>query len=170
VANLIPIGIVVAERCLYLPSLAVCLMAAAVIHRLTEKRAWAGAVVVMALSVTAVFLSARVAVRWRTPLRHWETTAADHPRSPAAHARFALLLLAETARDTPGRDDARLAKADEALNRALALNPRLPEAWHGRGVLAVLRGDCAAAKMHLARALALRPGDPEILQALRACP
>jgi hypothetical protein len=170
VANLLPIGVVVAERCLYLPAAAVSLLAAAGMQRAMETRARLAITAASILVVVSALLSVRVAVRWRTPLIHWETTASDHPRSAGAHARFALLLLHETALDTPRPDDPRLARAEQSIERASQINPRLPEAWHARGVLALLRGDCTTAAPALDRALALRPGDREIVSLRRRCP
>jgi hypothetical protein len=108
-----------------------------------------------------MFLSARVAFRWRTPVAHWASTVMDHPRSAGAHARLALLLLEEAVSDVRPDDD-RLAQAEEATDRALQINDHLPEAWHARGLLAVLRGDCGTLSSALERARALRPGDPEL--------
>lgn len=169
VANVLPIGVVVAERCLYLPAFAVCLIVPAVIHRATEARAHVGIAVLSALVLAGVILSLRVAVRWQTPLSHWEATVSDHPRSAGAHARLALLLLHQAALDTAPADDPRLARAEQEINRALQINPRLPDAWQARGMLALRRGDCATATAALEQALALRPGNAEIKNMLGAC-
>jgi hypothetical protein len=168
VANVLPIGVVVAERCLYLPAFAVCLILPAVIHRAAATRARVRAVVVSALVLAGALLSLRVAVRWQTPLSHWETTLSDHPRSAGAHARFALLLLQQAAPDKASAD-LRLSRVEQAINRASQINPRLPEAWQARGILALRRGDCATATAALERALALRPDSAEIRKLLGAC-
>ena len=115
-----------------------------------------------------MILSARVATRWQTPLSHYQATAADHPRSAGAHARLALLLLQEAGRNAPP-ERAALERAEEAIDRALQINERLPEAWHARGLLAVMRADCARAVPALQRALALRPGDMQVLRLLGRC-
>jgi hypothetical protein len=169
VANVFPIGVVVAERCLYLPAFAVCLIVPAVILRVTEARARIGIAVLSALVLASAILSLRVALRWQTPLSHWEATVSDHPRSAGAHARFALLLLQQAVLDAAPADDPRIARAEQEISRALQINPRLPEAWHARGLLAVGRGDCANATAALEQARALRPGNVEIETALRAC-
>jgi len=170
VANLLPIGIVVAERCLYLPVFTVCLLTGAAIQRASEKRPRIAVALTSTLVVAGLLLSARVALRWRTPLIHWETTAADHPRSAGAHARFALLLLHEAAAAGARLDDPMLARAEQSIERASQINRRLPEAWQARGVLALMRGDCTTAAPALDRALALRPGDRETLSLRRKCP
>ena len=102
--------------------------------------------VIAACLVTAagMGLSARVAWRWHTPLKHWETTVSDHPRSAGAHARLALLLLKDVSEHAGGPDDPRVARAKAALVRALDLNPALSDAWEGKGLLALMRRDCTA--------------------------
>jgi hypothetical protein len=169
VANLIPIGMVVGERCLYLPSVAICLLAGAAYVRL-QARAFRAAVLAICLAaVTGVALSVRVAFRWQTPLRHWETTAADHNRSAGAHARLALLLLQDVA-DTPtAPGDPRLRQAEVAVRRALDINPRLAEAWEARALLAIVQQDCAAAAEALRQAASLRPPSPEMSRLLERC-
>lgn len=169
VANMLPIGVVVGERCLYLPVFAVCLLAGAAYLRGARARPYAAAAAFCAVVVAGMILSARVADRWRTPLMHYQTTADDHPRSAGAHARFALLLLQEAALDEAPPDPAVLERAETAIERALRINERLPEAWHARGRLALLRGDCAAAVPAFERALALRPGDMQVLRLLGRC-
>ena len=169
VANVLPIGVVVAERCLYLPALAVSLVIAASVYCAVPARRHAPAVVAAALVMAGLVLSTRVAFRWRTPLRHWETTAADHPRSAGAHARFALFLLSDLGQKRAPPRDPGYGRADAAIERALQINPRQPDGWHARGVLALMRGDCAAAIPALQRALTLRPADPEIGRLLGAC-
>ena len=126
VSNLIPIGMVVGERCLYLPSVGVCLLGAAAYARLETKRVKAAAAVVSIAAAIGIVLSVRVASRWQTPLKHWETTTADHPGSAGAHARLALVLLKDIADSHGGLDDPRIARTEDALRRALEINPKDP--------------------------------------------
>jgi hypothetical protein len=169
VANVLQIGVVVAERCMYLPVFAVCLIVPAIVFQVARapSRIWMG--VFSALVVASAILSVRVAIRWQTPLSHWAATISDHQRSAGAHARFALLLLQEAALDAARADDPRIARAEQETNRALQINRGLPEAWHARGLLALRRGDCAAATAALEQALLLRPVSAEITNALHAC-
>jgi Flp pilus assembly protein TadD len=103
-------------------------------------------------------------------LTHWASTAADHPRSAGAHARFALLLLQEAFAEGARLEDPRFMQAEQSIERAARINARLPEVWQARGVLALMRGDCATAAPALDRALALRPADREITTLRRRCP
>jgi len=169
VANVLPIGMVVGERCLYLPSIAVSLLFGAACAALSLWRPRLAVVLVCAVCAAGVGLSARVAYRWRSPLRHWETTIADHPQSAAGHARYAILLLSEVAQETSASGDPRVGRAEEALKRALQINPRSPEAWYGQGLLSAMRGDCITARRALDQALALRPDYPEVVRLMERC-
>jgi hypothetical protein len=169
VANVVPIGVVVAERCLYLPVFAVCLLAGAGYAKAAPETPRAAAAALCGAVLLGVLLSTRVAVRWSTPLAHWETTVRDHPRSATAHARLALLLLQEASRAPGEWDAAALARAEAATERALSINDRLPEAWQASGSLALVRGDCPAAVAAFERALALRPEDRQIVRLLSRC-
>jgi Tfp pilus assembly protein PilF len=128
-----------------------------------------GIVIVSGLVLADAILSIRVMGRWQTPLSHWAATVSDHPRSAGAHARFALLLVQQAALEGAPADDPRSARAEQEINSALELNPRLPEAWEARGMWALRRGDCATAVASLKEALARRPGDAEINKLLGAC-
>jgi protein O-mannosyl-transferase len=169
VANLLPIGVVVAERCLYLPVAAVSVLAGAAYLATSRIRPRVAVGAVCAIVLAGVMLSGRVAARWRTPLRHWETTASDHPRSAAAHARVALLQLYAVEQEAGPPDLPTLQRIEDSIDRALSINERQPDGWHARGRLALLRRDCSAAVRALRRALALRPGDKEIAALLMRC-
>ena len=82
VANIVPIGTVVAERCLYLPVLAVSLLVATTWRQCKDlvPRAVVAITIVVLLVCGASAVS--VALRWRTPLTHWRATVADHPAIP----------------------------------------------------------------------------------------
>ena len=169
VSNLLPIGVVVAERCLYLPVAALSVLVGAAYLAWSRIRPGPAAVTLCAIVLGGMMLSARVAARWSTPLNHWETTASDHPRSAGAHARFALLQLYAAAQEPAPPDPAALDRAETAIDQALSINERLPDAWHARGLLALLRGDCSTAVPALERARALRPGDKEIAELTARC-
>lgn len=169
VSNLLPIGVAAAERCLYLPSVALAGLAAGAWARWAPSRLRLASAVLAAAVALSLGLSVRVVLRWRTPLSHWQTTAADHPRSPLAHATVARLLLQELSLARAPQSDARWSAAAAAIERALALNANSPEAWRAKGLWSQLRGDCAAALPALERAVELRPGDAETLDALRVC-
>ncbi|MEM7079624.1 MAG: hypothetical protein AAF513_13460 [Pseudomonadota bacterium] len=169
VANVVPIGVAVAERCLYLPSLALAPLAAAVWARVASARvAWPKVGLALLLIVSLV-LCVRVSLRWQTPLAHWEATAADHPRSPKAHAVVARLTVDWLEREGAAAGDPRWSTVEGAVERALTLNPQLPDAFHARGRSWIARGDCSRAFPDLRRAQQLRPGDPRIAADLSRC-
>jgi tetratricopeptide (TPR) repeat protein len=60
----------------------------------------------------------------------------------------------------------RPAEAADAYRRATSLNERLSQAWLGLGQLELQRGEVAAARVPLERALALEPRDPATHHAL----
>ncbi len=92
VSNLVVhIGVLMAERVLYLPSLAACMLAGLAWERLHARTrpqvAWA------ALSTVALTFAALTIARnldWQTPLTLWRDTVAKQPRSALAHANLAL--------------------------------------------------------------------------------
>ena len=55
------------------------------------------------------------------------------------------------------------AGAEEAYNKALALNPNLAGAWYASGWTRVFRGEPEAAIEHFAHAMRLSPLDPQII-------
>lgn len=170
VANLLPIGIVVAERCLYLPSVAVAALAGALFERLYARVPAVAAAIGGLLLLAAMAASIGVSYRWRTPLHHWQATVEAHPRSPMAHAMVGLYLLEQMAGEVGHRlDDPRLERAERAIDAALALNRRSPEALQGKGLLALLRGDCRAALDYLGQARRLRPEDLQTERLIGYC-
>ena len=169
VANVLPIGMVVGERCLYLPSVGLCVLAAAAYAWLEARSARTAIAALCAVTVVGIALSVRVAWRWHTPMRHWETTIADHPRSAGAHARLALVLLADVAEKPGGPDDPRITRAEEEVRRALEINPRNSDAWEAKGLLALLRRDCAGAAAAFQRMRSLGREGREFDRLLQPC-
>lgn len=178
VANLvIPHGVVMAERLLYLPSVGLALAAGAALDRL-PRRTWA-----VALSTLVIAGGIRSAVRvpvWRNNQTAALAMIADAPLSYRswdylgweylwAHRDERAL---ESFRRSASiyRDDARMplaaahmayvlgrpALADSLLQRADSICPRCPTAYHNQAGAARLRGDSAAARFlldHLRRRL-----------------
>lgn len=144
VANVLPIGIVVAERALYLPSIGFAMLAAAgwlALAQRLPRLAWGTALLVL---LAAFGASQRVSTQWRTPLSHWQATVAAHPRSDLGNAMLGQHLLVTLAAELPVahiRTDPRFAQAEQALQRALALTRGLPEALYGQAQVALVRGD-----------------------------
>ncbi len=172
VANFLPIGIIAAERALYLPSAGFALLLALGIDALARgaKQPRAGLVLTAVILLLYTGASARVAWDWRTPYTLWQTTVEAHPRSPKAHAAYGMEIL-ERARqgDSSGAAE-EIQRAQLEFRRALELNPASADARIGLGVAALMRSDCTEAKRHLTEAQALRPGDPTLAELMRACP
>jgi len=166
VANLIPIGTIVAERCLYVPSFALSLLVAALAQRKPESRAIVLAT--SALVLAGVALSARVCHVWRTSESHWEAVTRDHPKSPKAFAAVGTIRLNELSEERRVRlDDPRLVEIEAYFDRALELNPQSVEALKGKARLAQRRRRPNEALSLLRRAFELRP-DPDIARRIEA--
>ena len=148
IANLVPIGVLVAERALYLAVAGVVILAA----RLPV----AG---VAALAVVSLGASWQVTNRWQSERSLWESTVADHPSSPKAQALLGWALLR----------DQEVEKAGVAFDRALALNPRSSDGRVGRVVVLWQRAGCAAARGELEEARRLFPVDKRLEAARAAC-
>jgi hypothetical protein len=158
VSNIVPTGVVVAERTLYLMSAGVA-MAVATLSRRSPA-------VVVALLLTLSTVSSVVAWSWRTEVTLWEKTVADHPRSPRAHAALGLARLQRSARSP---SEAVLEESDRSFDRALSLNARAAEALYGKGLVRLHRNQFASALPFLQAAVMQRPDDAVMRAALREC-
>lgn len=142
---LFPIGTMMAERLVYLPSLGLCLGAAMLARRLRPAALWAG------LAVIVVVFGARTTVRnldWRDADAFYPTLVETAPRS--ARAWYSLGVL-HVSRD---RD----AEALPAFDRAIAIFPAYPEAFNNRGNVLVSLGRLEEAKESYRQALRFDPG------------
>ncbi len=115
VSNLIVyVGVLMAERLLYLPSVAVCIVAGAAWEALAQRAR--PAVAATALATAAASLGALTLTRnldWQTPLALWRDTVAKQPASALGHGNLALSCLVVGDR----------ACARDHLERAVALDP-----------------------------------------------
>jgi len=153
VLNVIPIGALMAERFLYLPSVGLCLLAgqlpAAVGERLGAR---AGKVASVAGAVLLALLALRTVVRnadWRTPAALWTAELRHAPRDPVVNNNLAVALNA--------RGDYRL--ASERLEVALASAPLYWRARVNLGVALQGLGDGEGALRELWVAVSLAPGE-----------
>ncbi|MBL8212817.1 MAG: hypothetical protein JNK87_19035 [Bryobacterales bacterium] len=158
VANIVPIGVLVAERSLYLAVAGLTLLAAR-----------ARPVVIALLVVIALAASWHVTYQWRTERSLWEYTVAAHPRSPKAHAMVGWAILEEAGYAKAGTRADLLAQAETAFHRALALNPRSTDALTGRALLRWSAKGCDAARAHLDEARRANPTDRRLSYALADC-
>jgi len=164
VLQLLPVGVLLAERLLYLPSVGFCLAAGAALGALLPAAAEApapgtgrerGGLPARAGATLALALLALLAVRtvartldWRTNLAFWESELAKAPREVVVNNNLAVEYNAR----------GEYAQAVERLKVALAVNPRYWRAWVNLGLSYKGLGVKAAAVEALEEAMAIAPG------------
>jgi len=157
VLNIVPCGVLVAERNQYLPSAAFVFLAASLASRMRWGR--------VAYAVTAMFVafcmidSNLVARQWRDRETLWRTTVSSYPKSPMAHAGLGDALLEQS-----GRED----EAEKCFERALELNPDVIGGKHGMGIIAMRRGDFTRALVWLEQAQESEPSS-ELSNEINEC-
>jgi hypothetical protein len=168
VSNVVPSGVVVAERTLYAPVLGFCFMATAMLVRLRNKKAAVGAAA--AVTLICVIASTRVVLEWRDDATLWRSTVASHPRSPKGNLWLGEALIAHWNK-RPGMPApaGELEEAASAFPAAYRLNPTMTDALIGSGIVAARQRNRAACESLLNTALAQSPNDPNALEALREC-
>ena len=130
VLNVVPSGVLVAERNLYLPVAGVVFLAASLACRFEWTRpAYFAVTLLVALCVVNSNLVVR---QWRDKEMLWRTTVKMYPTSPMAWAALGHALL-----EKPGAED----EAESYFERAILLNPNVTGGKHGMGVVAMRRGD-----------------------------
>jgi Flp pilus assembly protein TadD len=147
VLHIVPVGVLLAERLLYLPSAGFCLAAGAALARLAP--ATAGAPPAPAPPALAL-LAARTVVRtldWRSDVALWESELAKAPRDAVVNNNLAV---AYTARGDH-------ALAANRLEVALAVHPRYWRAWVNLGIARRHLGDRAGAAAAFERAIEIAP-------------
>jgi tetratricopeptide (TPR) repeat protein len=171
VSQLVPVGVLLAERLLYLPSVGFCLAAAAALAllpraaaalpggappwllRTLRQAAWALPALLVAL------LLARTASRsleWRSEVTYWEAEAEKAPHQVVVNNNLAV---AYTARGEPE-------KAISRLEIALTDAPDYWRAWVNLGVARAATGDLEAARAAFQRAIELAPAESDPLRFL----
>ena len=115
-SNLLPTGVIFAERSMFLPVLGAAILAASLIERANTR----GRYVLASLLIVGLVLANRTAWTWRNEESLWRTTIADHPTSPYAHAALGWALIQTNPQE-----------AGEHFRDALQLNPTMPEALRG---------------------------------------
>jgi Flp pilus assembly protein TadD len=159
VLHLVPVGVLLAERLLYLPSAGFCLAAGAALARFapataeilpaTAPSAWARRGGVIAAAILAL-LAARTVVRtldWRSAAALWESELAKAPRDVVVNNNLAV---AYTARGDH-------ALAARRLEMALAVHPRYWRAWVNLGIARRHLGDRTGAAAAFERAIEIAP-------------
>jgi protein O-mannosyl-transferase len=159
VANVVPIGVLVAERSLYLAVGGMALLAARVRPVL----------LVGVGALAALAASWQVSSQWRSQRSLWESTVAAHPRSPKAHAMVGWAMLEDLQGESGEYRVELLGQAEAAFQRALALNPRSSDAIAGRAVLRWQREGCPAARQDLDEAARAKPPHPAVKKLRQDC-
>ncbi|HET6439115.1 MAG TPA: tetratricopeptide repeat protein [Anaeromyxobacter sp.] len=159
VLQIVPVGVLLAERLLYLPSVGFCLALAATVAALPSPRRIRGTsrptrvarLVLWALPATLVaLLAARTVVRtrdWRSTVSFWESELEKAPNEVVVNNNLAV---AYTSRGEPEKAIARLEVATK--NR-----PSYWRAWVNLGIARGDLGERAAARRAFAEAIRLAP-------------
>lgn len=177
VMQIIPVGVLLAERLLYLPSVGFCLAVAALFQRLTagpaagaettgaparartpraeaaapRPRWWPPPAAVHAgVALGLALLAGRTVARtldWRTTESFWESELEKAPREVVVNNNLAVAY--------SGRGEYRLAR--ERLKVALEVSPGYWRAWVNLGIAEQRLGDRAAARRAYDRAVLLAP-------------
>lgn len=183
VSNLVvPIGTVMAERLLYLPSAGFCLLVALALARLPLRASHAVTAGLVVLCGAGTMMRNQV---WREPDVFFETMVATAPRSARSHRELGIV------QSAGGRHESALAQLDEAVRlypdepvtwytlgnalvragrgeqaadaytHALRLKPDYGAAMLNLGNVYSTRGDESAAEQWFRRGMALEPGDSD---------
>jgi protein O-mannosyl-transferase len=144
VSNLVPSGVLVGERNLYLPSVGICFLGGAAYAWCRERVRIPRWLVSGALGVVvAGYLVASTVVmgRWRNEETLWRTTVAAHPRSPAAHLWLGQAMMERWRADGIPLTDDELREASHEFATAYRLNPNLSDALALQNVVEQWRHD-----------------------------
>lgn len=170
VANIIPSGVLVAERTLYLPSFGLCFIGGVLVDRAIAKKLLEPAKVktVFILVLMAYSLaSARFASRLRTAETHWRSNVKFYPRSPLAHLELGGLILERVKKTNAPAQSAELDEAASHLRKAFELNPSMAQALLGLGYIAKIKGDTAGVEALFRKLQETNPDAKAELEAFR---
>jgi len=138
-AAALPLNVVVSEDRVYLPSLGIVLLLAAVFEQARQNRSLrlkrAAYICFLLIFVFNLELLERRIPAWRTELSLWRDAVAKSPHLGACYIMYAQALL----------DKNKLGRALDFYNRGLAINPRNPGVFSGLCRLYLARGDPEAA-------------------------
>ncbi len=154
---LIPIGTIMGERLLYLPSVAFCL-ALPIVWRsfVPDSIRRRRGVAVALLGLLTMAYAARTIARnadWRDQLTLFSATTASSPRSAKAHYNLAVAL------EEAGRDEAALREYEAAI----AILPEDAKSHHNAGLILARLDRIEEAIRHFEEAAHLAPGLPGLL-------
>src|SRR3989344_4673378 len=150
VANIIPIGELVAERFLYLPSIGFCLLVGALVQKYVPRVRAQHAVPLLLILMFFSFLPIRRNAVWSNPETLWWSTLTFSPNAPHALQNLTAILLAK----------GELKESGQLLERGFAQFPESPLFYFQGGQWALANGDRARAERLFTEALRLaRPED-----------
>lgn len=153
VSNLaIPVGTIMAERALYIPSAGFLIAAVPTAGALLPRRGWRAPAAALA-GVCLIFgaLTWQRNHEWGETLRFWRRTAEVSPRSARAQRVYGLALIAQE----------KFAEAIAPLRKAVEIYPVYDYAWVDLGIAQMRLGEEAAAETSLKRALRLNGNNAE---------
>ena len=136
VLQVIPVGVLLAERLLYLPSVGFCLAVAAALGGWLGRGPAAARAAAAGLALVAALAGRTVArtLDWRTAVAYWEAELATAPREVVVNNNLAVAYLAR----------GRFAEAVERLRVVLEVHPRYWRAHINMGLALQSLGDKAA--------------------------
>ncbi len=170
VANIIPSGVLVAERTLYLPSFGICFLGGALVQRfISAEIVKPAAVRLIFASVLILYASAStvVAGRLRTAETHWRSTVQSHPRSPLAHEQLGQVILKRLLASNAPPSAPELDEANAHFQKAFELNSTLAESLMGQAIVARLKGDKAALEALYRKLIETNPQATIQIQAMK---
>lgn len=153
ISNLIfPIGILIAERTLYFPSISVCLVGAAGLVWITQRGNWWRIGTLAGCLVLTVAGIARTYVRnldWRTPLAFTQALVRDAPQNPRGYLMQGQVL-ASLRRDP---------EAEQMLKAAVSLDPNKVDLHTALAEFYIARERYSEAQLEVNRAIELKPAN-----------
>lgn len=156
---LIPMGTIMAERVLYIPSAGFLIALAPTAGVLLAKRDWRiGAVLLVGVCVLFGALTLKRNHEWGDALRFWRRTAEVSPNSARALRVYGQALI----------DRNRFREAVAPLKKSVEIYPVYDYAWVDLGIAQMQSGEAAAAETTLTRALRLNDENAEAHLALGA--
>ena len=153
VSNLVfPIGILIAERTLYFPSISICLLGAAGLAWMMQRGNWWRTVALAGCVVLTVAGIARTSIRnvdWRTPLAFTQALVRDAPQNPKGYLMQGQVL-ASLRRDP---------EAEQMLKTAVSLDPNKVDLHNALAEFYFSRGRYSEAQIEVNRAIELKPAN-----------
>ena len=156
---LIPMGTIMAERVLYIPSAGflIALVPTAGVC-LAQKDWWFGAAPLVVAALLCGVLTLKRNHEWSDPLLFWRRTAEVSPQSARALRVYGQALI----------DRNRFREAIAPLRKSVGIYPVYDYAWVDLGIAQMQSGDASAAETSLKRALRLNDENAEAHLALGA--